>query len=115
MTGNIDMGGHTIEKLRVSSRNNPNRECVPNVGWVTDKFLSKSGGIVEGDLDMGDSSGIVDLRDPVNDNDAVISNNRGYHKCESRTVTQGYHLCEAVWWWIYTAEKGYRTWNSRSI
>jgi hypothetical protein len=71
MTGNIDMGGHTIEKLRVSSRNNPNRESVPNVGWVTDKFLSKRGGIVEGDLDMGDSSGIVDLRDPVNDNDAV--------------------------------------------
>ena len=56
MTGNIDMGGHTIEKLRVSSRNNPNRESVPNVGWVTDKFLSKSGGIVEGDLDMGDST-----------------------------------------------------------
>jgi hypothetical protein len=47
MTGNIDMGGHTIEKLRLSSPDNPNRESVPNTGWVTDKFMSKVGGLVK--------------------------------------------------------------------
>jgi hypothetical protein len=46
MTGNIDMGGHTIEKIRLSSPDNPNRESVPNTGWVTDKFMSKVGGLV---------------------------------------------------------------------
>ena len=40
MTGDIDMGGHTIEKLRLASPDNPNRESVPNTGWVTDKFMS---------------------------------------------------------------------------
>ena len=71
MTGNIDMGGHTIEKLRLSSPDNPNRESVPNTGWVTDKFMSKVGGLVEGDIDMRDSSDIVNLRDPTNAKDAV--------------------------------------------
>ena len=47
MTGSIDMGGHTIEKLRLSSPDNPNRESVPNTGWVTDMFMSKVGGLVE--------------------------------------------------------------------
>jgi hypothetical protein len=71
MTGNIDMGGHTIEKLRLSRRVNPDRESVPNTGWVTDRFMSKVGGLVEGDIDMGDSSDIVNLRDPTNSKDAV--------------------------------------------
>ena len=71
MTGSIDMGGHTIEKLRLSSPDNPNRESVPNTGWVTDKFMSKVGGLVEGDIDMGDSSDIVNLRDPTDAKDAV--------------------------------------------
>jgi hypothetical protein len=66
MTGNIDMGGHTIEKIRLSSPDNPNRESVPNTGWVSDKFMSKVGGLVEGDIDMGDSSDIINLRDPTN-------------------------------------------------
>jgi hypothetical protein len=34
-------------------------------------FMSKVGGLVEGDIDMGDSSGIVNLRDPTNAKDAV--------------------------------------------
>ena len=41
-----------------------------NKKWVNDNFMSSSG-LVQGDLDMGDSSRIVDLRDPVNDQDAV--------------------------------------------
>ena len=41
-----------------------------NMKWVNDNFMSSSG-LVQGDLDMGDSSRIVDLRDPVNDQDAV--------------------------------------------
>jgi hypothetical protein len=45
MTGSIDMGGHTIEKLRLASPDNPNRESVPNTGWVTDMFMSKVGSL----------------------------------------------------------------------
>ena len=30
MTGNVDMGGHTIDKRRLTSPNNPHRESVPN-------------------------------------------------------------------------------------
>ena len=71
MTGNVDMGGHTIDKRRLTSPNNPHRESVPNTEWVTDKFMSKMGGLMEGDINMGDSSDIVNLRDPTNAKDAV--------------------------------------------
>ena len=104
MTGNIDMGGHTIEKLRLSSRNNPNRESVPNVGWVTDKFMSKVGGLVEGDIDMGDSSDIVNLRDPTNAKDAVnkqwVTNNFARIIPSGKYVVKKHHKV-AQWVWGY--------------
>jgi hypothetical protein len=104
MTGNIDMGGHTIEKVRLSSRNNPNRESVPNVGWVTDKFMSKVGGLVEGDIDMGDSSDIVNLRDPTNAMDAVnrqwVTNNFARIIPSGKYVVKKHHIV-AQWVWGY--------------
>jgi hypothetical protein len=71
MTGGIDMGGWTIEKLSVSSPKSPDNQSVPNVKWVDDRFMRKTGGLVEGDIDMGDSSDIINLRDPTNNKDAV--------------------------------------------
>ena len=104
MTGNIDMGGHTIEKLRVSSPDNPSRESVPNVGWVTDKFMSKVGGLVEGDIDMGDSSDIVNLRDPTNAKDAVnkqwVTNNFARIIPSGKYVVKKHHKV-AQWVWGY--------------
>ena len=104
MTGNIDMGGHTIEKLRVSSPDNPNRESVPNTGWVTDKFMSKVGGLVEGDIDMGDSSDIVNLRDPTNAKDAVnkqwVTNNFARIIPSGKYVEKLHHKV-AQWVWGY--------------
>ena len=104
MTGNINMGGHTIEKLRVSSRDNPNRESVPNVGWVTDEFMSKVGGLVEGDIDMGDSSDIVNLRDPTNAKDAVnkqwVTNNFARIIPSGKYVEKLHHKV-AQWVWGY--------------
>ena len=104
MTGNIDMGGHTIEKVRLSSRNNPNRESVPNVGWVTDEFMSKVGGLVEGDIDMGDSSDIVNLRDPTNAKDAVnkqwVINNFARIIPSGKYVVKKHHIV-AQWVWGY--------------
>jgi hypothetical protein len=104
MTGNIDMGGHTIEKVRLSSRNNPNRESVPNVGWVTDEFMSKVGGLVEGDIDMGDSSDIVNLRDPTNAKDAVnkqwVTNNFARIIPSGKYVVKKHHIV-AQWVWGY--------------
>ena len=104
MTGNIDMGGHTIEKLRLSSPDNPNRESVPNTGWVSDKFMSKVGGLVEGDIDMGDSSDIVNLRDPTNSKDAV--NKQWVENNFARTIVSGkyvekIHHKAAQWIWGY--------------
>jgi hypothetical protein len=104
MTGNIDMGGHTIEKVRLSSKNNPNRESVPNTGWVTDKFMSKTGGLVEGDIDMGDSSDIVNLRDPTNAKDAVnkqwVTNNFARTIPSGKYVEKKHHNV-AQWVWGY--------------
>jgi hypothetical protein len=104
MTGNIDMGGHTIEKVRLLSRNNPNRESVPNVGWVTDKFMSKVGGLVEGDIDMGDSSDIVNLRDPTNAKDAVnkqwVTNNFARIIPSGKYLVKKHHIV-AQWVWGY--------------
>jgi hypothetical protein len=104
MTGNIDMGGHTIEKVRLSSRNNPNRESVPNTGWVTDKFMSKVGGLVEGDIDMGDSSDIVNLRDPTNARDAVnkqwVTNNFSPIFPSGKYVVKKHHIV-SQWLWGY--------------
>jgi hypothetical protein len=104
MTGNIDMGGHTIEKLRLSSPDNPNRESVPNTGWVTDKFMSKVGGLVEGDIDMGDSSDIVNLRDPTNAKDAVnkqwVTNNFARIIPSGKYVVKKHHKV-AQWVWGY--------------
>ena len=104
MTGNIDMGGHTIEKLRLSSPDNPNMESVPNTGWVTDKFMSKVGGLVEGDIDMGDSSDIVNLRDPTNAKDAVnmqwVTNNFARIIPSGKYVEKLHHKV-AQWVWGY--------------
>ena len=104
MTGNIDMGGHTIEKLRLASPDNPNRESVPNVGWVTDEFMSKVGGLVEGDIDMGDSSDIVNLRDPTNAKDAVnkqwVTNNFARTIPSGKYVVKKHHKV-AQWVWGY--------------
>jgi hypothetical protein len=104
MTGNIDMGGHTIEKLRLSSPDNPNRESVPNTGWVSDKFMSNVGGLVEGDIDMGDSSDIVNLRDPTNSKDAV--NKQWVENNFARTIVSGnyvekIHHKAVQWIWGY--------------
>jgi hypothetical protein len=38
---------------------------------TTDRFMVKTGGLVEGDIDMGDSSDIVNVRDPTKAKDAV--------------------------------------------
>jgi hypothetical protein len=104
MTGSIDMGGHTIEKLGLSSPDNPNRESVPNTGWVTDMFMSKVGGLVEGDIDMGDSSDIVNLRDPTNAKDAVnkqwVTNNFG-RIIPSGKYVEKLHNKVAQWVWGY--------------
>ena len=104
MTGSIDMGGHTIEKLILSSPDNPNRESVPNTGWVTDMFMSKVGGLVEGDIDMGDSSDIVNLRDPTNAKDAVnkqwVTNNFA-RIIPSGKYVEKLHNKVAQWVWGY--------------
>ena len=104
LTGSIDMGGHTIEKLRLSSPDNPNRESVPNTRWVTDKFMSKVGGLVEGDIDMGDSSDIVNLRDPTNAKDAVnkqwVTNNFARIIPSGKYVEKLHHKV-AQWVWGY--------------
>ena len=106
MIGNIDMGGHTIEKLRLASPDNPNRKSVPNTGWVTDKFMSKVGGLVEGDIDMGDSSDIVNLRDPTNAKDAVnkqwVTNNFARIIPSGKYVEKLHHKV-AQWVWGYRA------------
>jgi hypothetical protein len=39
--------------------------------WVGDRYLQKTGGLVEGDLNMGDSSDFTNLRDPTNAKNAV--------------------------------------------
>jgi hypothetical protein len=102
MTGSIDMGGHTIEKLRLASPDNPNRESVPNTGWVTDKFMCKVGGLVEGDIDMGDSSDIINLRDPTNAKDAVnkqwVTNNFARIIPSGKYVEKLHHKV-AQWAW----------------
>jgi hypothetical protein len=126
MTGNIDMGGHTIEKLRLASLDNlhqtahlthklvcnppcvryglPIRESIPNTGWVTDKFMSKVGGLVEGDIDMGDSSDNVNLRDPTNTKDAVnkqwVTNNFAPSIPSGKYVEKLHHKV-AQWVWGY--------------
>jgi hypothetical protein len=104
VTGNIDMGGHTIEKLRLYSPDNPNRESVPNIGWVTGKFMSKVGGLAEGDIDMGDSSDIVNLRDPTNAKDAVnkqwVTNNFARIIPSGKYVEKLHHKV-AQWVWGY--------------
>ena len=104
MTGSINMGGNTIEQLRLSLLENPNRESVPNTGWVTDKFMSKVGGMVEGDIDMGDSSDIVNLRDPTNAKDAVnkqwVTNNFARIIPSGKYVEKLHHKV-AQWVWGY--------------
>ena len=104
MTGNIDMGGHTIEKLRLASPDKPNRESVPNTGWITDKFMSKVGGLVEGDIDMGDSSDIVNLRDPTSAKDDVnkqwVTNNFARIIPSGKYVEKLHHKV-TQWVWGY--------------
>ena len=104
MTGSINMGGNTIEQLRLSLLENPNRESVPNTGWVIDKFMSKVGGLVEGDIDMGDSSDIVNLRDPTNAKDAVnkqwVTNNFARIIPSGKYVEKLHHKV-AQWVWGY--------------
>jgi hypothetical protein len=109
MTGSIDMGGHTIEKLRLSSPDKDIKivftwESVANTGWVTDMFMSKVGGLVEGDIDMGDSSDIVNLRDPTNAKDAVnkqwVTNNFARIIPSGKYVEKLHHKV-AQWVWGY--------------
>ena len=71
MTGAINMDGWTIDNLSVSSPSNPNDKSVPNVLYVKNNFMSKSGGLILGDIDIGDSSDIMNLRDPTHDKSAV--------------------------------------------
>ena len=104
MTGSINMGGNTIEQLRLSLLENPNMESVPNTGWVIDKFMSKVGGLVEGDIDMGDSSDIVNLRDPTDAKDAVnkqwVTNNFARIIPSGKYVEKLHHKV-AQWVWGY--------------
>ena len=66
LASNLDVNNYELTKV-----GNPTTDkSAVNRKWVNDNFMSSSG-LVQGDLDMGDSSRIIDLSDPVNDQDAV--------------------------------------------
>ena len=66
--------------------------------------MSKVGGLVEGDIDMGDSSDIVNLRDPTNAKDAVnkqwVTNNFARIIPSGKYVEKLHHKV-AQWVWGY--------------
>ena len=145
MTGNIDMGGHSITGLAggsvgdtaaLSSKTidtwglqfmkrdggtlasnldansfeitrvaNPTTdESAVSKKWVGDRYLEKTGGLVEGDLDMGDTSDIVNLRDPTNAKDAV--NKQWVESNFASTIPSGKYVVKlhhkvAQWVWGY--------------
>ena len=66
LASNLDVNNYELTRI-----GNPTTDkSAVNRKWVNDNFMSSSG-LVQGDLDMGDSSRIIDLSDPVNDQDAV--------------------------------------------
>jgi hypothetical protein len=72
--------------------------------WVGDRYLEKTGGLVEGDLDMGDTSDIVNLRDPTNAKDAV--NKQWVESNFASTIPSGKYVVKlhhkvAQWVWGY--------------
>ena len=67
LASNLDVNNFELIKVAAPTTD----KSAVNKKWVDDNFMSNSG-LVQGDLDMGDSSRIIDLRDPVNDQDAVI-------------------------------------------